>query len=324
MRSVVVDRRLHLQIRTDLLLDLGRRSRGLLVLVLALTLLGLLLGRPLQGVVAGLGGVLVWAAVHWVRFGRSMRHGLDVGQRVAVSHRVRGDAAVVVTDSTGEVVLGRGSALVITRFRGIVTFYGRQLSFVLPTGMLTEDEASFLEGSGAAPEGGLVALDDPPSLLPLSLTITEEARRRTSAAVVRAITTSADVLTPVVVALGFLVLGAILRFGPLVIFGCVVAAVSLLTAPRVALRARSTVRLAYPVGRTVHAEVSTDSFTTELATVTHAVRWDTWDSRRVTEHAVLLRHRGRFMSHDVFSVYPRDLFDDAAIRQLAAAVPRTF
>lgn len=323
MRAVVVDRGLHLSLRTDMLLDLARRSHRLVSLVVVPVLLGLLLAHPVQGVVLALVAVLAWAAVRWRQLGRTMRDGLGVGQRIEVGHRGEGEAAVVITDASGEVALGRGSALVITRFRGIVTFYGRQLSFVLPAGLLTDTEIAFLEGSAATPQGG-AAPDEPPSRLPLSLTITEQAQERTGAALSRAIGMSADTLLPVVVALLFLGFGVVLRAAPMFVCGGVFAAVSLLTAPRAVLRARSAVRSAYPVGGTIHADVRADSLTTEFATVTHAVRWEAYDARRVTEHAVLLRRKGPFMSPDVYVAFPRRLFDDAAIGQLAAAVPRSF
>lgn len=314
---MVVDASLHRRMRTDMLLDTARVARvmkGALVLVV---LFGFALGRPWQAAAVAVIAALVWAAVRWVQLGRSMRQGLAVGQRITVG-RGRGDEPkVVVTDATGEVVLSRGSAVVITRFRGIVSFYGRQLSFVLPVSLLTDDEIAFLEGRDRDVEAS-------PGALPLTLAITEHVQQRTAAAITRAIGRSADVLMPVVVALGVLVLGALARSGPLIAFACVLGTVSLLGARRAAARAQSMVRSTYPVGRTVRADVGGDSITTQLDAVIQAVRWETYGARRVTGDAVLLRRKGPFLSPDVFAVYPRELFDEEAVERLATAVPRTF
>jgi hypothetical protein len=323
-RTVVIDRGLHLRLRTDMTIDIVRRSRGVLAAGVSAVALGFVLARPVAAVIVAVVAVVGWAVLRWLHLGRTMRHGLGVGQPITVRQRLDGDPAVVVTDVTGEVELGRGSVLLVTRFRSSVTVHGRQLSFVLPTGLLTESEIGFLEGDLVTPEASAEPASGPASALPLSLTVTEDVQQRAGAAIVRAVALSADALLPVVVSVAFLVLGAALRSGPWFTVGAVIAAVCALTTPRGALRARSMVRASYPVGRTMRAEVTPDSMTTELDAVVLSVRWEMYDARRVTSDAVLLRRKGPFLSPDVFSVYPRDLFDDASIETLAAALPRTF
>ncbi len=322
-RTVVVDRDLHLRLRTDMTIDVARHTRSVLAVGVAAVVLGVLLARPLTGVVVALAGVAGWAVLRWLHLGRTMRHGLGVGQSITVRGRIDGDPAVVVTDVTGEVELGRGSVLVVTRFRSYVTVHGRQLSFVLPAGLLTEAEIGFLEGHLATPEGSEPA-PEPASALPLSLTLTEDVTARAGAAIVRAVTLSADSMMPVVSALAFLAVGVAVRSGGWLTVGAVIAVVWVLTTPRAALRARAMVRSAYPAGRTLHAEVTADSITTELDAVVLAVRWEMYDACRVSADAVLLRRKGPFLSPDVLSVYPRDLFDDASIETLTAALPRQF
>lgn len=322
-RTIVVDRVLHRRLRGDMLLDLALHARWPRAALPGVLLLGLLVGRPLAGAALALVGAVGWALVHWVRIGRSLREGLGVGQRVTVAHADTGEPAVVVTDETGEVSLGRGSALVVTRFRGVVSFHGRQLSFVLPTELVTDAEAAFLEGRAARPDGP--ADDDvPPSDLAGSLTVTEQVQRAVTDAVSRAVLTSADMLFPLVAGVGVLAVGAASGARPILVLGGVMVAWYVLAAVRTAARVRRGIRAAYSVGRTVHAEVDADALTTQLGAVVHRVHWSTYDARRVSDGAVVLRRRGRSFSPAVFEVLPRGLFDDAAIGHLSGAVRRTF
>ncbi len=266
-----------------------------------------------------LGLVLAVVQLGWWRFrvARSLRRGYDVGQTITVGYLESEEFTVI--DQTGQVMLPRGAAMLVLSRGGVVTIFGRSISFVLPGELVSDTDIAFLEGHGEVP----TAPKSPAPGLPLALEVTPAVQEALVAAKTRVIATSADFLlvplvtTPVVVffaafahSRGFMV-GAVLFC-----LACEVPQLLWLS------RSRRATRTVFPVGFTVRAEVAAEHLALANPHRTLLLPWSTYHSHRLTPRVVLLRReRGK---PGTTQVLPRALFSDDALAVLAAHVPRTF
>ena len=183
-----------------------------------------------------------------------------------------------------------------------MTVLGRATSFVLPGELLTEADIAFLEGHGEAPEEPTTP--GPP--LPLALEVTPAVQSQIVEGATRVIATSADFLMPYVVApllLGFAALTRSLPFLAATTVFCLVNV--LLTLPHLA-SIRKHVRLTYPVGTTIRAEVTPEHLALSTPHRTQRAPWSDHHAHRLTSQTVLLRRNRR--RPETMQVLPRALF----------------
>jgi hypothetical protein len=202
------------------------------------------------------------------------------------------------------------------RYRGNITVYGRAISFVLPSELVTESDVAYLEGHGEAP--GDVTAAGPN--LPLSCPMTVERQQELVAAGTAVVVRSADFLMPWLVAP--LLIGVPALVGSLPATAIAVAFAALLTLPglRGVARTRRGIRRGYPVGRTVRAEATAEHLVLSLPHSTRTMAWSEFSGIRVTQVAVLLRRTRPPLGADSTVVLPLDLFDADALAAASAAV----
>lgn len=292
-------------------------TRFLYVAFFALLCWGLT-GRWVVAVVVTAVALAVIVTRWCVRIRACLRTGLAVGQTVTTGYTPWGE--LTITDVTGTLCLGRGSAALVTRSRDRVVAWLRTTSFLLPTELLTDEDIAFLEGPGEAP--GSSAAPAPVPVLPLELVVTERVQARVMAAAVRVRTRSADVLFPLLTPALLLALVAVTR-ARIFALG---AGFFLLVWIGVYLQARHAARTAsraqYPVGATIRANVTPDHLVVQSRSGTTHSRWSEYIARRLTTDAVLLRRDRRHPETTV--VLPRELFSERALADLATAVPRSY
>lgn len=318
-RVVTIDRARLARMRRDTVLAWIGSRKGtvrLVVLALATALFAVPAGWPLILLVVAppLGQVCWW----WFQTRSYARSGLGVGESISVDYAASGE--IGLTDATGQVWLPRGSALAVVRSRGNATVYGRSLSFVVPTEVLTDSDAAFLEGHGDEPHEPTAPTPD----LPLSLTITADVQQGTVAAITSAMVRSADFWQPWVSAA--VVVGIMALVGSataVLVAALIMGGLASTTLVRV-LRMRKGIRAAYPVGRTIRARVDPGHFMLSFPHGAQSHPWSDFSHARVTRHAVLLRRPRRRLALDMIMVMPAGLFDADALGTLVAAVPRRF
>ena len=255
--------------------------------------------------------VLVW----WLRAERSARNGLAVGQEVSTEWATDGE--LVVSDVTGQYRLPRGSVMLVQRNGGNASVYGRSIQFVLPGELLTEDDIGFLEGHAAAPEPVEASHPD----LPLSLQVTEEVQAQLLADATRSVVRTADFLLPCVVTAGFVVLGLVTSWAGFLGIAGVLLVLTIPSMLRFA-RWRKAFLRAFPVGRTLRAEVTSEHVALSTRHGTAVLAWSNFDRIGTTRHNLLLRHRRPFFGSTKTTVLPLDLFGPQDLLTIAAAVPR--
>lgn len=321
LRTMTITKHRYRLLFRGLLLDALASStsvtRFLYAAFLALLCWGLS-GRWVVGVVVTAAAVVV-IVTHWcVRIRAGLRSGLAIGQTVTTGYTAWGE--LTVTDVTGTLCLGRGSAASVTRTRDRVIAWLRTTSFVLPTELLTDDDIAFLEGAGEAPAPSAVPVPVP--VLPLELVVTEQVQARVMAAAVRVRARSADVLFPLLTPALLLALTALTRSRIVAL----AAGFFLLVCIGIYLEARHAARTTslanYPVGATIRASVTPDHLVLQSRGGTVHSRWSEFVSRRLTSDAVLLRRDRRRPETTV--VLPRELFSERALADLATAVPRSY
>lgn len=315
LRALVIGRKRHVRMRSDLVLELMTSQPGFRRLVL---------GAVVFGVVAAASGGWPWAfaAVGWVFFaalywwtkaGRALRSGLSVGQRVSVGHGPNGELQVI--DETGSLGVARGAAFAVIRWRANVSVYTGSVSFVLPGELLSDEDTAFL----------LDASTPAPSLAGSSEVLMDtETQRRMVGTATRVVMTSADFLFPAVTALAAFAAVTVLG-SPTVI---AVAAVACLGWALAGLEgiftSRRAVGMTYLPGRRWQLAAGTDGFTVTSGGVTRTCRWADYRAHRITAPVVMLRPRRRPLSRTVTELFPAALFDGDAQREMTARIPRRF
>lgn len=318
-RRVTIDRTRRAQLVRGLMLSLvvsrPAARRMLTLLFGGLVIAWLAESWPIGGalaVVAVVGQLVVWR----IRLQRSLKRGLGVGQTVWTGYTDSGD--LTVTDATGQIWLGRGSAMAVYRRRDHVVVLGRTVSFVLPTELLTDADIDFLEGHGEPATEHTTPAPDLPLALEMSPGI--QAQLVSSATRVRA--TSADFLVPYLSAPMVIGFGVLTRSGPFIAGTVVFGAVCLMPTLRWLGAARKAVRQQYPVGATIRAQVTPEHLVLHVPHRTLMQPLSEYHSRRLTTHTVLLRRDRR--RSETTQVLPRALFPESALADLAAGVPRLF
>ena len=320
-RSITIDRARKRRIRRDdVLHTIGAPDglRRLAVSGLAGCVLGLAVRSWPAAVVGAVLAVLGRIAWWWLRTNASMREGLDVGQTVTVEYAASG--GISVTDSTGQLWMGRGWAIRVERFRSLVIVAARDMAFMLPRELLTDEDVAFLVGRDI----GLEAASAHGPELPLSREITPDDQRTLVSAATSIVLRSADFLVPWVLAPFMIGLFVAVGSAPAIIGMCVFCAVCAVPGLRGLRRTRSRLRSTYPVGLVLRAGVTTERLWLSLANGTLAVPWHEFVQSRLSDHAVLLRKpRRRFGNHATL-ILPRALFDDEALTTISSVVPCPF
>lgn len=293
----------------------GRR-RLALIAVLALFSIPLFSSWVLG---VGFGLVLAAAQVGWwrIRVGKALRKGYQVGQTISVGYLESEEFTVV--DEVEQVMLPRGSVMQVVRRGGVATVLGRSISLVLPSELLTDADVAFLEGHGRAPEEPR----SPAPRLPLALEVTPDIQDALVAAKTRVIVTSADfLLVPLVTTPVFMFFASYMhswRFFAGVLVFCLASWTPQL---RFLLRSRQGMRVLFPVGYTMRAEVSPEQLSLAYPHGTVLLPWSAFQAHRITPGAVLLRaDRGK---PGRTRVLPRALFAEASLAQVSTYLPRRF
>lgn len=316
-RAVTIDRARKARIRRDAVLQTISSPTGQRPMVFAALATGVL-GRAVDGwlvaaimfIIGGLGQLGWW----WLRTNASLRSGLDVGQTVRVGYASSGE--ISITDSTGQIWLPRGSVFAVVRYRGNLTVVGRQVAFLLPRELLTQDDIAFLEGHGPAPQDPTTQGPE----LPLSCEITARTQGQLVAAATRIVVRSADFLM-----LWFsaaLVVSFVSLAGSIRAVAVTVALCALLVLPglRGVLRTRAQMRATYRIGLTVRANVTDEGLLLSLAHGTRTLPWRDFSAARLTTNAVLLRRSRRVLAQDKTVILPKALLDNSSLTTIAAAV----
>jgi hypothetical protein len=317
--TLTVDATTRRRMVTDLWLHDVRTLRGRRLLsYLAAGWVVLLVWHDVVGTLAVvalliLGRVAWW----WVRLTRRMAKRLPTGQVVSVGHTEGGDLVIRDTD---EVWLPRGSALTVERIGSVTIAHGRTVSAVVPTVLLSDEDAAFLEGHGTqAP--AQTATDEPPDL-PLSVEITEQIQDDLVRARRQSYLWSGEF--------------GITLVTPLLLFALMVAiaeprttliAVLVVSIP-VALGLNTTrtscggLRRLFPVGHVLRAGADEDGLVLTMVHGTPRLRWSEFQAHRLRERTLELRTRkGRALRNVTL---PRDLFTPMSLQLLTLAVPRSF
>ena len=315
---MTIDRARHARIVRDLVVTTARARSGswwVGAVLVSLVILGIAGHSWYAGAAAAAAVVALQVLVWWLWAERSTSNGLAVGQ--TVSTEWASDGELVVSDVTGQYRLPRGSVMLVQRNGRNASVYGRSIQFVLPGELLTEHEVAFLEGHSAAPE----PVEAPSLNLPLSLEVTAEARAQLLADATRSTVRTADFLLPYLVLSGFAVLGLVTTWAG---FLWIAGVLLVLTVPSMVrfARWRKAFLRAYPVGRVLRAEVTSEHLAVSTLHGTTVLAWNGFDRIGATDHSVLLRHRRKFLGATRTTVLPLGLFRPQDIRQMAAAVPR--
>jgi hypothetical protein len=271
--------------------------------VAALTVVGVLL----------LGRVAWW----WIRLTKNLGKRLPTGQVVSVGHTSTGDLVIRDTD---EVWLPRGSATAVERIGSVTVVHGRAVGAVVPTALLSDADAAFLEGHAATvPEQPPT---DEPLDLPLSVEISEQVQTELVEARRRSYLLSGEF--GMVVALPLLVFAiTVILARPLTTL-LVTAVLSIPIAFALGGMRRSCagLRRAYPVGHTLRARADEDGLVLTMVHGALRVHWSDFDAHRLRERTVELRTRkGRPLGNVTL---PLDLFTPLSLQLLRTAVPRSF
>ncbi len=294
---------------------LGRRN---LAIIVVLALLSVPLSRSwLSGLVLGVVLLLGQWGVWRGRVARSLRQGYDVGDGISVGYLESEEFRVI--DRTGELLLPRGSAMVVFRRGGVVTIVGRSICFLLPSELLTDGDAAFLEGHGEVPQ----TPQAPTPPFSLALEVTPAVQQSLVDARTRAIATSADFLMTTIFAI--LIVVFVASFSPpwRVMTGVVVFVVACaLPQLRVLSTNRRLMRIVFPIGYTIRAEADAEHLSVTSPHRTVRVPWHAYKARRVTDRSVFLRLDRRKPGNT--QILPRELFSEEALAQMSAHVPRTF
>jgi hypothetical protein len=248
---------------------------------------------------------------HWWRYhayrraAESSGAGLDVGDSVSLT---RSGDSLDITDRTTTIRLAKGTTPV-RRFRSLVVVYSPELTFLLPSELLTVEDIEFLTGPG--PD------------LPLHLEVTPQVQdavvRRATGVVLR----SADFLLGFVVTLSLTVFAlATHLWGVLVVAGIMLVLSAPPVAKLVSLRRRY--REFLPVGFTMRGAVTDEGLLVTQANGTVARPWRDYTALRVTPDAVLLRLRRKILARTLTQVWPRALFGPEELGRLATRVRRRF
>lgn len=321
VRELVVDRRRHLSLRADSVLEVMSTPRGLRQLVAGVVVVGavavVLGGWPwVSSAVAWVGLLLLrW----WGKAGRALRSGLGVGQRVSVRSGSAED--LQVTDETGSVQLARGAAHAVIRWRGNVSVYAASVCFVLPGELLSDEDVVFLldapTATAASTEPGEPGFGQPVS-------VDAHTYRHLLTTTTRLVVTSADFLFPAVIATAVIAVVALAGSSSATAVTAVVCLGWTASGLEGVFASRRAVGTAYLPGRQLRLATRADGFVLSAGGVTRTHPWTDYRAHRVTSHVVLLRRERRPFTRTTTEVYPAELFDRAAEERLTAAVPRQF
>jgi hypothetical protein len=317
--SLTVDAALRRRMVTDLWRHNLRTLRGLGILrYVGAGAVVLLLWHTVVGalVVAGvllLGRMGWW----WARLTWNLTRRLPIGQVVHVGHTRAGELVVRDTD---EVWLPRGSANSVQRIGSVTVIHGRAVGAIVPTALLTDEDAAFLEGHGALPQERPATDEALP--LPLSVELSKqvqddmvEARRRSY---LRSGELSVVVALPVLLFVTTVFIAKPQTTLVVTAACCIPIAFSL----NGMQRSCAALRRAYPVGHTLRARADEDGLALTLVHSTLRVHWTDYEAHRMRARTVELRTRkGRPLGN---LTLPSALFTADALHVLRSAVPKSF
>lgn len=278
----------------------------------------LLLWHHLIGAVLVTGALLLGrVAWWWIRLTRNLSRRLPTGQVIHVGHTPAGDLVIRDTD---EVWLPRGSATSVQRIGSVTMVHGRAVGAIVPTALLTDDDAAFLEGHGAAPPEQPAT--DEPLDLPLSVALTERMQDDLVEARRRSYLRSGEL--GIVVALPILLFATTVFLARPVTTLAVTAAccVPVAFALNAMQRSGAALRRAYPVGHALRARADEDGLVLTMVHGALRVHWSEYEAHRLRARTVELRTRkGRPLGN---LTLPLELFSPAALQLLRTAVPKSF
>lgn len=261
--------------------------------------------------------LLAKVAWWWAQLTRTLHRRLPTGQLVTVGHTESGELAIRDTD---EVWLPRGSATTVQRIGSVTIVNGRAVSAVVPTALLTDADAAYLEGHGSATPAQ-AATDVAPDL-PLSVELDERRQGEMVVARRRSYLLSGEfAMVLALPAVACAVMAFVARPQTTLI---ATLALYLPVAFALAAMQRSceALRRAYPVGHTLRALVDEDGLVLTMVHGALRIRWSEYDAHRLRARTLELRTRkGRPLGN---LTVPLELFTAEALQLLRTAVPRSF
>ncbi|KRF24429.1 hypothetical protein ASG95_07735 [Phycicoccus sp. Soil803] len=253
----------------------------------------------------------------WTRLTRTLGRRLPDGQLVSVSRTA--DDQLLIRDSD-EVWLPRGSAVLVERIGSMTVVHGRAISAYVPSALLSEADAAFLEGHGASAPAHETTEAAPD--LPLSVELTPQVQAAMVAARRRSYLRSGEfgiVVAPLVM---LVALSAFLAKPATTLLVAVACCLPMAVALNGMQRSCAALRRAYPVGHTLRARVDEDGLVLTMVHGALRVRWADYEAHRLGPRVVELRTRkGRPLRN---LTLPLELFTPEAFQLLCTAVPTSF
>lgn len=260
-----------------------------------------------------LGRVAWW----WIRLNRTLTKRLPTGQVVSVGRTTGGDLVIRDTD---EVWLPRGSALTVERIRSVTLVHGRAVSAVVPTVLLSEEDAAFLEGHGT--QAPTVPATDEPLDLPLSVEITTQVQDDLAHARRRSYLLSGEFGIVLVLPLLLLALMGPIAEPRTTLVTLLVVSIPAALGLNGMQQSCAGLRRAFPVGHVLRAGADERGLVVTMVHGALRLRWSEFEGHRVRDRTVELRTRkGRALRNVTL---PRGLFTPPSLLLLTTAVPRAF
>ena len=264
-------------------------------------------------------GLLLLGRVAWwrVRLTRNLGRRLPTGQVVSVGHTSSGDLVIRDTD---EVWLPRGSATAVERIGSVTVVHGRAVGAIVPTALLSDADAAFLEGHATTvPEQ---AATDEPLDLPLSVEISGQVQTDLVEARRRSYLVSGEFAMVVALPLLVFVITVLLATPQTTLLVTAVLSIPIAFALGGMQRSCTGLKRAYPVGHTLRARADEDGLVLTMVHGALRVHWSDFDAHRLRGRTVELRTRkGRPLGNVTL---PLDLFTPLSLQLLRTAVPRSF
>ena len=298
------------------------RTQGLVVLpgVVVVGTVVLFLSHSPAAALATIGVLaVVRVGLWWARQTRAMRKRLPDGQVVSVGHTPTGD--LVIRD-TSEVWLPRGSIRSVVRIGSVTVLQGRAINTLVPTALLSDADAAFLEGHA----DGLPVSDrtDDALVLPLSTRITPRVQADLLHAYRRSFFASGEfgivAAVPVLALVLSVLVGKTLTplFLFVFLFCCFPAGLQLARVERVL----SVVKDSFPVGHTLGARLDVDAMVLGFPHGALRLPWSRYQAHRLRPRTIELRTRkGRPLAN---TTLPLELFTPEALQVLRTHVPKAF
>lgn len=317
--SLTVDAALRRRMVTDLWRHNLRTLRGPGILrYVGAGAVVLLLWHNMVGalVVAGvllLGRVGWW----WARLSRNLTRRLPVGQVIHVGHTPAGELVIRDTD---EVWLPRGSATSVQRIGSVTMVHGRAVGAIVPTALLTDEDAAFLEGHGAVPPEQPAT--EEALALPLSVDLSKQVQDDMVEARRRSYLRSGEFGMVVALPVLLFVTTVFIARPQTTLAVTAACCIPIAFALNGMQRSCAALRRAYPVGHTLRARADEDGLVLTLVHGALRVHWSDYEAHRLRVRTVELRtRRGRPLRN---LTLPVALFTAEGLQVLRTAVPKSF